>query len=302
MDTLNRGSVGLGLATHHISIANNQDRKVGKVSFSLLILSFIILLSNILSSDLNSSIRHTIFDHTVIITDAVQGPINHVTATIERLKTMWDMTSHNEMVMAENKRLMEWYQTANRLNEENKALRELLNVKEEEAVSKISALVMTDVNTHYSNTILVRSGEKQGLNKGQGVLSHEGLIGRVIETGENTSRVLLLSDINSRIPVTIESSQERAILAGANEAHPFLDHLPESHQVVAGQKVITSGHGGIFPYGVPVGETYMADNGKIAVKPYAQPNRASFVQIVDYGVPAGSTTRATASNGSSVLR
>lgn len=299
---MNRGSVGLGLATHRMSIATNQDRKIGKASSSFLILSFVILLSNVISSDLNTSVRHMISDNTVVVTDILQKPIDQIRMTTQRLTAMWNMQSHSEMLVAENKRLMEWYQAANRLSEENKALRELLNVKEDDAVFKTSALILSDVNTHYSHTILVKSGEKNGLAKGQGVLSHEGLIGRVIETGQNTSRVLLLSDINSRIPVTLESSQEKAILAGTNGDDPFLDHLPESHQIAAGKKVITSGHGGVFPYGVPVGETYETDDGKIAVKPYARPNRASYVQIVDYGVPAGSTTRATASNGSSVLR
>ncbi len=149
---------------------------------------------------------------------------------------------------------------------------------------------------------MVRIGENSNLTKGQGVLSHEGLIGRVIETGAETSRVLLMSDVNSRIPVTIEGTKDRAVLAGTNNGDPVLDHLPETHQITAGLRVVTSGHGGVFPYGVPVGETVMGDNGEIMVRPYADANRASHVQIVDYGVPAGSATRATASAGSSVLR
>ena len=197
---------------------------------------------------------------------------------------------------------MEWFQTANRLDAENKALRDLLKMKEDDAVTYLSAKIMSDAATQYSHTILVRSGENDGLSKGQGVLSHEGLIGRIIETGAETSRVLLMSDVNSRIPVTIEGTQDRAILAGTNSGDPVLDHLPESHSVEIGQKVVTSGHGGIFPYGVAVGETYQDNDGNIAVRPFANANRANHVQIVDYGVPAGSATRATASNGSSVLR
>jgi len=299
---LSRSSVGLGLATRHVSIANNQDRKIGKASYTFLTLSFALLLTNIISKDLSQSIRHTFIDNTVVVSDMIKKPINGAAVAINRVKTMWDMQTHNEMIMAENKRLMEWYQTANRLNQENKALKDLLNIKEDQAISKISAQVLSDTNTHYSNTILVKSGKKHGLTKGQGVLSSAGLIGRVIETGQNTSRVLLLSDVNSRIPVTIESTKDKAILAGSNKDAIFLDHLTESNSITTGQTVITSGHGGVFPYGIPVGETYTMTNGKIGVKPYADANRASYVQIVDYGVPAGSTTRATASNASSILR
>jgi rod shape-determining protein MreC len=259
------------------------------------------LLSNIIAGQFVSSAKHKMFETSSVVMETISVPMAYVADNIARFHALWDMQQNNEMLAAENERLMEWFQTANRLEAENKALRELLNMKEENAVQYHSAKAIADTAPQYSHTILVRMGETNGLSKGQGVLSFEGLIGRVIETGETTSRVLLLSDVNSRIPVTVEGTQDRAILAGTNNGDPVLDHLPENHDIAEGQKVITSGHGGIFPYGVPVGQTYRLDNGEIAVRPFANPNRANHVQIVDYGVPAGSATRATASNAG-VLR
>jgi rod shape-determining protein MreC len=197
---------------------------------------------------------------------------------------------------------MEWYQPAHRLESENKALRDLLNMKEDAALEFHSGAIIGDTQTQYSQTILVKIGQNDGIDKGQGALTHEGLIGRVIESGDTTSRILLLSDINSRIPVTVEGTQDRAILAGRNAGDPVLDHLPEDHGIMAGQKIITSGHGGVFPYGVPVGETYMTDNNEIAVRPFASADRSSHVQVVNYGLPAGSAHRNVASGSSSVLR
>lgn len=297
-----KSSIGLGLATRQMSVSSLNDRKQGKTSGVFLTLSLTLLLSNVFASDITNIAKHHLADKTIILTDAVNIPIDYVTGHVARINAIWDVQKNNEQLAMENQRLMEWFQTANRLDAENKALRDLLNMKEDDAVTYHSAKVISDSATQYSHTILVKLGENDGLTKGQGVLSFEGLIGRVIDTGAETSRVLLMSDVNSRIPVTVEGTNDRAILAGTNNGDPILDHLPETHGIKVGQKIITSGHGGVFPYGVPVGETYLNDDGLLAVKPYADANRANHVQIVDYGVPAGSATRATASADSSMLR
>ena len=298
---MGKGSVGLGLATRHISISNTYDRKNRKTSTFFLSLSVGLLIANVFAPDLTNFVKYRIADKSVVLSEQLSEPVNFMSTQLSRIEAMWDVQKNNEMLVAENERLLEWFQTANRLDSENKALRDLLNMKDEDAMEFQSGKVLSDSATQYSHTILVQLGANDGLYKGQGVLSHEGLIGRVIETGNETSRVLLMSDVNSRIPVTIEGSSDRAILAGTNSSDPVLDHLPESHSVAEGQKVITSGHGGIFPYGVPVGETYKTADGQLAVRPYAHPNRANYVQIVNYGIPAGSATRATAST-SGILR
>jgi rod shape-determining protein MreC len=295
---LGKSSIGLGLATREMSISTCQDRKIGKTASVFLLVSLSLLLTNIVSTDFSNKAKHFVSDYTLGISDVLSTPVNALSDKIAHVKAIWDMQETHDMLAQENERLMQWYQTANRLDAENKALRDLLKMKDDNAVSYKAGQVIGDTETQYSHTILVRLGENDGLEKGRGVLSHEGLIGRVIETGKETSRVLLLSDINSRIPVTIDGLGDRAILAGTNNGDPILDHLPETNGVTAGQKIITSGHGGIFPYGVPVGETYLTDNNQIAVRPYAKPDRASYVQIVDYGVPAGSTSRSVASSSS----
>lgn len=298
---MGKTSVGLGLTTRQASISTMNDRKNRKSSAFFLILSLFLLILNYLMPSFTANLKHTVADKSVVVTEVFATPVDTVRSKIAHVQTIWDVQKHNEMLASENQRLLEWFQAANRLDAENRALRELLNMKDEDAMQFRSGKVMSDQATQYSHTILVQLGKNDGLSKGQGVLSHEGLIGRVIETGQETSRILLMSDVNSRIPVTVEGTKDRAILAGTNNTDPVLDHLPDSHSIQAGQKVITSGHGGIFPYGVPVGEIYETEAGQLAVKPFASPNRANYVQIVDYGIPAGSATRATAST-SGVLR
>lgn len=299
---MRNGSVGLGLATRRMNVATCQDKKTGKTSAFFLTLSALILLVNCVATDKVDRLKHMLVDQSIGLIEVANAPAAWLQNGYNAVMGVVAVKKNNEMLVAENKRLMEWYQTANRLNSENKALRDLLNMKDDAALVFQSGKVIADAETQYSQTMLVRLGLKDNLEKGQGVLSQDGLIGRVIETGEEVSRVLLLSDINSRIPVTVEGTQERAILAGTNAGDPVLDHLPEGHKVMTGQKIITSGHGGVFPYGVPVGETYLNGDGKIAVRPYADPNRSNYVQVVNYGVPAGSARRNVASTSTGLLQ
>lgn len=299
---MSKGSVGLGLATRRMSVANFQERKTGKSLSFFLTLSFSILMFNAFAGGTVEKFKHMAVDKTSGIIELANIPANFVQERIAAVQMILSVRENNQQLAAENARLLEWYQTANRLDSENKALRELLHMKDDDAMAFQSGQIISDAKTQYSQTILVKLGQKDGIEKGQGVLTYEGLIGRVIEAGQTTARVLLMNDINSRIPVTVEGTQDRAILAGRNGGDPVLDHLPEDHGIIAGQKIVTSGHGGVFPYGVPVGETYLTDTNEIAVRPYANPNRSSHVQVVNYGVPAGSARRSVASSSSSVLR
>jgi rod shape-determining protein MreC len=299
---MNNKSVGLEFTTRQMSVASCQDRKIGRKLSVYLSLSVLILLVNSFASASIDRLKHHFVDQTIFITEALHTPVNAAKTFMAEMNVILDVHESNQRLAEENKRLLEWYQAANRLESENRELRDLLNMKDETALQFQSAKVIMDAETQYARTILVKIGENDNVQKGQGVLNHEGLIGRVIETGEQTSRVLLLSDVNSRIPVMIEGSRDRAILAGTNNSDPVLNHLPEGHGVGTGQRVVTSGHGGIFPYGIPVGETYQLDNGYIAVRPFADSNRSAHVQVVEYGIPAGSAHRNIASAGSGVLR
>lgn len=205
----------------------------------------------------------------------------------DRLGVVVDMAAAhntNEELRAENEKLKEWYQAALMLESENRALRDLLNVDNDNAKKFITTRIIADGSSSYAKSLVIDGGKESGVIKGQGVVSHEGLIGRVIESGARTSRVLLLQDINSRIPVLVEGNGTRAILAGTNDATPSLDHLARDHKVNPGQRVITSGLGGLFPYGIPVGETILGDDGEVLVQLYAAPERSQHIQVVDYGI------------------
>lgn len=230
------------------------------------------------------ALQQRVFDVAAPVLNLTARPLEVLHNGMNNVAALFMVNETNEALRAENEKLKEWYQAALMLQSENKALRDLLNVDSEQAKNFITTRVIADGSTTYAKSLVVEGGRDAGVVKGQGVVSREGLIGRVIESGSRTARVLLLQDINSRIPVLVEGSNDRAILAGTNGAAPMLDHLDKGHDIAAGQRVITSGLGGLFPYGIPVGVTQKESDGTISVQLYAAPERSQHVQVVDYGI------------------
>lgn len=229
-------------------------------------------------------VQQTVFDFAAPAFAIAQKPVDALRSRAGDLAEWVALRNQNDELRAENEKLKEWYQAALMLESENKALRDLLNVEREQDHKFVTTRVIADGSSTYAKSLVIEGGRASGIFKGQGVASRDGLIGRVIEAGSRTSRVLLLQDINSRIPVLVEGSQERAILAGANDSAPVLDHLAADHKVVSGQRVVTSGLGGLFPFGIPVGETVVGTDGTVSVSLYAAPERSQHVQVVDYGI------------------
>ena len=123
-------------------------------------------------------------------------------------------------------------------------------------------------------------GKADRIEKGDAVVNGEGLIGRVAEAGRRSGRVLLISDLNSRIPVVAEKSRIRAILAGDNSPSPKLAFLSPNARLDVGDRIVTSGHGGVFPSGLPVGRIASVADGVIRVEPFADFHRLEYVRII----------------------
>lgn len=259
-------------------------RKRFSIPTILMTTAAVLMAAHVMARPSLDKLQQSVFDVASPVIDLAQKPISALQDRFAALGEWASVRDDNEALRAENEKLKEWYQAALMLQSENKALRGLLNVDKDQAHNFITTRVLADGSSTYAKSLVIEGGHNAGVMKGQGVVSREGLLGRVIESGSRTSRVLLLQDINSRIPVLVEGSDERAILAGTNTATPALDHLASDNKVQPGQRVITSGLGGLFPYGIPVGETVKNADGSVAVRLYATPERSQHVQVVDYGI------------------
>ena len=212
--------------------------------------------------------RTAVTDAFVPILDALSRPVATVTEMADQVAALSDVHAENARLREENERLLHWQSVARKLELENRSLRDMLKFVPEEAVSFVSARVVADAGGSFVRSVLVLAGNRDGVAKGQVALTGDGLVGRVGDTGERAARVLLLTDLNSQVPVILESSRERGILAGDNSDRPKLTHLAISAKPQIGDRVMTSGHGGVFPAGLPVGVVVAVGEGGARVKPF----------------------------------
>jgi rod shape-determining protein MreC len=190
----------------------------------------------------------------------------------------------NERLRAENAALLQWQQVARRLDGENAELKGLLAYQPEATTWFVSARVIGTAGGAFSRTVLVDRGSQDSVAKGQAAASGSGLVGRVAEVGLRTARVLLLTDVNSRIPVVLADTHARAILAGDNTDRPQLVYLPPGTVPRPGERVVTSGDGGVFPPGLPVGVVASLEGGAARLAPAADLARVDYLRLVDFGL------------------
>ena len=173
------------------------------------------------------------------------------------------------------------------LQTENNGLRDLLRYKAEPGASYISARVIADTGGPFVRGLIVTAGKLDGVREGMAAMTGDGLIGRVVEAGDWSSRVLLITDFNSRIPVMVEGSGERAVLAGDNTAEPKLLYLPQDIVLNAGSRVVTSGHGGVFPPNLPIGIVRETGPNSYNLIAAADLGRINYVRLVDFNLKGG---------------
>jgi rod shape-determining protein MreC len=216
--------------------------------------------------------------------EAIAGPVAYANRVIADLREFASLREENARLREEYARLLSWQTAARRLENENDRLRELSQFREGPEASFITARIVGDSVSAYVRGALLNVGAKAGVTSGQAVVTGEGLAGRVAEVGDNSARVLFVTDVNSHLPVQVERTRERAILAGDNSPQMRLGLLQGVVGVQRGDRIVTSGDGGSFPVGIPIGEIVQTGEGHVRVKPFADFSRLEFVRVVNYGV------------------
>ena len=228
--------------------------------------------------------RSQILDAVTPILAAISQPVLTVNHWIAEGRELLNVHGENAQLREDRARLSQWQAAARALEAENRILKELLNFQPGPVVNFISGRVVADTGGAFVHSMVINAGAGVGVAKGQAVATGDGLLGRVASVGERAARVLLITDLNSRIPIVIEQSRVRAIMAGNNTSKPRLIHLPTGGTVSVGDRVVTSGHGGAFPPGLPIGVVSAVNDGAIEVTPFANRDRVEFVRILDFGL------------------
>jgi rod shape-determining protein MreC len=232
-------------------------------------------------------VRVSVTDHTAPILGLLSQPLTMISDAAGQVRVLVDLYRDDMRLRQENQKLMHWQQAALALADQNRGLRDLLHLVPETARSFVSARVIATSGGAYLRNLLVDAGSENGVARGQAVVVGEGLVGRVYEAGTHAVRVLLITDLNSRVPVIVERSRQRAILAGDNSPLPLLWYLDPAAPLLAGDRLVTSGEGGIFPPGLPVGVVAAVGSAAPRVQPYVRLSQIDYVRIVDYGLTQG---------------
>lgn len=230
-------------------------------------------------------VRAAVVDVFAPVLDGLSRPVETVNQMIAEVRGLLALRTENAELTEAVARLRRWEQAARRLEHENAALRALLGLRLEAKPAFVSARVIGDSASAFVRTVLVNVGAGDGIAAGQAALTGEGLAGRVVEVGRRASRVLLVTDLNSRVPVVIEGSGERAIAAGDNSDTLRLEYLPLEYAPALGARVVTSGHGGVLPPGLPVGVVVAVGEAGVRVEPAADLARLEFVRLVAWDGP-----------------
>ena len=221
------------------------------------------------------------------ILDAIGRPMTATENAILNAKNYLTLRAENDKLRASNLQMAQWQNAVVSLQNENRELHALLHFKTEPGLAYISARVIADTGGAFVRSLVVTAGKLDGVREGMAAMTGDGLIGRVVEAGDWSSRVLLITDLNSRIPVTVAGSGDRAILAGDNSAQPKLLYLPQDALLTPGARVTTSGHGGVFPPNLPIGVVTETAHNVYNIVPLADLGRINYVRLVDFNLRGG---------------
>ena len=221
----------------------------------------IIVAVGLLMSDRRETFRSEAYGVTRQVGDAVAAPVTGFLATpgrwigdgVNSVRGYFFAVSENKRLKAELAEAAEWKNAALALRDTNTRYKALLGLKTDPPIPMVAARTVSEARGPFSNTRLANAGREKGIITGNPVMSENGLIGRVIGVTDGASRILLLTDIASRTPVMIERTNARAILTGDGGPNPRLEYLRGQEPVKPGDRLVTSGDGGVLPRGLPVG-------------------------------------------------
>ena len=197
--------------------------------------------------------RNALADALAPIYAVLAAPLAQVHGAVTEAVDLWDLRDENARLRDENEKLRRWQSIALALDAENTRLKASLRWIPDPDASFVTARVVADAGGVYARAVLLSVGPNHGIRKGEIAVDERGLVGRVTEVGTRTARVLLITDLNSRIPVILETSRAHAILIGTNGPRPRLMFWPECIVPQEGERVVTSAEANAFPANLPIG-------------------------------------------------
>ena len=231
--------------------------------------------------------RISILDKVIPNMEWAMAPITRLSQIVEDFQSYGRIYEQNQELRRELQQMKAWREAAIQLEQEKARLMDLNNLRLPPKFSIISGVVLTDSGSPFRQSALINLGKRDGIVDGWAAMDGLGLLGRISGVGENSSRVVFLIDSNSRVPVTIKPSNQKAILSGDNTLLPVLDFIENTDLVQPGDRIVTSGDGGVFPPDLLVGQAVLTSDNRFRTRLSADYKRLEFMRIVRHspGLP-----------------
>lgn len=214
----------------------------------------------------------------------VMAPMTHAVNVIRDFQSYQSLYEQNQQLRRELQQMKSWKEAALQLEQENARLLDLNKLQLDAQLTWISGIVLADSGSPFRQSVLLNVGEQDGIQNGWAAMDGLGLVGRISGVGSKTSRVILLSDPYSQIPAVIQPSRENALIVGDNSSDPLVDFIENADLVRAGDRIVTSGNGGVLPPGLLIGQLVVDPNGRLRVRLSADYERLEYLRILrDYG-------------------
>lgn len=225
-------------------------------------------------------LRMAVIDRVVPSFDWVMAPIHGTANLLADFQSYQRLAAQNQDLRRELQQMKAWREAALQLEQENAKLLDLNNVRIDPKLTFVTGVVMTDSGSPFRQSVLLNVGARDGIIDGWPTMDGIGLAGRIAGVGRQTSRVLLLTDTSSRIPITILPSGQRAILAGDSTSNPIIEFLEDRAVVRPGDSVVSSGDGGVFPADLLVGQVALGTDNRLRVRLAVDYQRLEFLRVL----------------------
>ena len=224
--------------------------------------------------------RLAVIDRVVPSFDWAMAPVTGIANLVSDFQSYQQLAAQNGDLRRELQQMKAWKEAALQLEQENAKLLGLNKVRLDPQLTYVTGVVMTDSGSPFRQSVLLNVGARDGIIDGWPTIDGIGLVGRISGVGNKTSRVILLTDTSSRIPITIQPSGQRAVLGGDNTLNPPVEFLENADLVRPGDRVVTSGDGGVFPADLLVGQVALGNDRRLRVRLSADYERLEFLRVL----------------------
>ena len=261
-----------------------KERTSSKKLLTGLAFSFalLIIISSLTNFHFTNVIKLKFLDYSSYILKSFYMPLNTFKNSGDNINNIFYVYRNNKNLIIENENLKSQLIEQKFIRKENIELRNLLNVKKENSYSFVTAKILSQSNFSFSHSMILSVGLDNNISINSPVIYKNQLVGYISDVGNKSSRVTLITDINSKIPVLVLDKNIKFIMSGDNNNYLKLLNFGNINLLENGDEVYTSGDGGMYPKGLMVGKVIKGSENQLVIEPSLTIGKLDYLQIIDW--------------------